>query len=258
MSIETHDRGDQGNFEQSLLLALTEADRNRPVINTESADPTRPNQTFRRVWRPAAFGIAAALIITGAVAASGVLGPRLFEPDGGVKVAGDQLAAKGSGCAPHAVVTISLDGKSIGTVVAVADGSFSASVPIPATATVGKHVAQASCVDAAGLPVVQTASITIVTTRPALGPEVNAVLVEGVPGGQVVVRVGPVKAGSDVAVTLDGRPFTMLHAGADGWLDAHFELPVDTSLGSHWLRATGSVPDGRAFDQSTEVTVISR
>ena len=257
MSTATHDDNDQEGFEQRLLTALTEIDRDRPAV-APAVDRSRPARHFGRILRPAALGIVAALAITGAVVASGVLSPRAFEPAGKVQVAGDNLAAKGYGCAPNATVTMSLDGQPIGTVVAGADGEFSASVPIPPTTSVGAHQATASCVDAAGEAVVQTATITIVTTRPALGPVVNANEIEGVPGGQVVLTVGPVKSGSDVQVTLDGRPFTTLHASADGWLAAPVALPADISLGTHELRAVGVVPDGRTFDQTSEVSVTAK
>jgi hypothetical protein len=249
--------GDEpGAFEDRLLASLTDIDSRRPKIEpVAGAAPARTRPL--RLLRPAVLGVTAALAIAGAVVAAGVIAPRLFEPSGVPQVAGDQLAAKGSGCAASATVTVSLDGQVIGTVKAFESGDFSASVPIPADTTAGRHDVTVSCPAGDGSQVVQTAAIEVVTERPPLGPVMNANLVTATQGGTVTLNIGPVKAGTDVAVTLDGKPLTTLHATADGRLVAPLTVPADIAIGDHLFRATGTVPDGRTFDQTTEVSVTA-
>jgi hypothetical protein len=38
---------------------------------------------------------------------------------------------------------------------------------------------------------------------------------------------------------------------------APLTVPADIAIGDHLFRATGTVPDGRTFDQTTEVSVTA-
>ena len=136
-------------------------------------------------------------------------------------------------------------------------GDFStASIRIPLDVAEGAHVVQASCLDNSGKSVVQTATIQVVTTRPSHGPAMDANALQAVPGGQAVINGGSVKIGTDVVISLDGRPLTTIHMAEGGDFTVTIALPDDIAIGTHHVRAVGTAPDGGTFDQTVELVVV--
>lgn len=114
---------------------------------------------------------------------------------------------------------------------------------------------QAACADGSGKALVQTTTVTVVTVRPTHEPLVESGASTAVVGGPVPVKGGYVRAGTAATITIDGRVVGTLRADASGDFDGFVTLPADVLAGDHQLRATGTAPDGSAFDQSTQITV---
>ena len=102
------------------------------------------------------------------VTAPASLPPKAFLE--GYAVAG-VLSAKGSGCAANAPISMTLDGQQVGRTTADGDGFFGVESRLPAGTSLGQHQLQSTCVDGAGRPVVQTATITVVESEPSLPPK---------------------------------------------------------------------------------------
>jgi hypothetical protein len=143
-------------FEGRLLQALTEVDAQRPA----AASPlVRPRQRGRR--RPAALVavvVAALVVVGGATAAASILlkpdRPEKQLPLGTATALrpGERTGIKGMGCQPGSVVTIRLDGRTLGTTTAEVDtsipgvvGWFVAHVTIPANTPPGTYTLVATC-----------------------------------------------------------------------------------------------------------------
>lgn len=253
----TQEREFEGGFEGRLLAELTEIDRIRPAARAEAEDaasvgPRRP----RLRWRPMALGVAGVLLVAGTVVASGVLGPRNFEPYGDTVIPGEDVGVKGSGCAVATTVTISMDGREIGTTTSNASGAFDFQRALPAGTAMGEHALQASCAGPDGKSVVQNSKFTVVAVRPTTAPAID-VSGEMTPGGEVLVKGGAAKANTQVSILLDGRPLGTTNSDANGSFSAYLTLPDTITVGSHELRAVAIAPDGGEFNQPFQFEVRS-
>jgi hypothetical protein len=97
--------------------------------------------------------------------------PPSFATDGAA-VAGGAHVEKGSGCAANAAVTVTLDGRQVGTTIAEATGEFAVTSQIPVGTSLGSHQLEASCADAAGKTLVQTAEVSVVADAGSLTPKI--------------------------------------------------------------------------------------
>jgi hypothetical protein len=149
--------GPQGGdtFEGRLLQALTEVDARRPA----AAPSVHLRRRGRR--RPTALVavVVAALVVAGGATAAASILLKPDRPDKQFPLGtatslrpGERTGIKGMGCQPGSVVTIRLDGRTLGTTTAEVDtsipgvvGWFVAHVTIPANTPPGTYTLVASC-----------------------------------------------------------------------------------------------------------------
>jgi hypothetical protein len=217
-------------------------------------DPNMTTHTSRRVGRPAAIGLVAALVVTGAAVATSILGPATFQPAGD-GVAGQQLTAKGSGCAANAMVTVTLDGQQIGTATADANGLFIVEARVPAGTSLGQHELRSTCDDGAGQAVVQTTTIDIVTAPESLGPK-TFLAGYGIAGQELAAKGSGCAANATVTIALDGRQVGTATADRDGFFGISAQVPAGTALGQHELKSTCVDGTGQAVVQTTTISVM--
>jgi hypothetical protein len=253
----THDDAAGGPFEDRLLAALTEFDRDRAAEPVRTAPAARSGRRVRVRWQAGAIGVVAALAVAGAVVASGVLDRPRFETFGGTVLPGDQLGMKGGGCAAGATVTLAMDGTEIGMATASEWGSFDFVQPLPADFALGEHHLTATCAAADGRALRQDATFTVAAVRPTIRPGVD-VWGDFTPGGQILVKGGMVTPGSEVSILLDGSRLGTATAGEVGSFDTTLTLPDDVAAGRHVIEAIGTTADGGAYDQSFPIEVASR
>lgn len=74
---------------------------------------------------------------------------------------GEPITITGTGCPGSGTVTITFDNQAAGTTTTRADGTFSATVTVPANATPGSHTITATCVLANGATRRQTATVNV-------------------------------------------------------------------------------------------------
>jgi hypothetical protein len=147
-------RGD--TFESRLLQALPEVDAGRPA----AASPlVRPRGRGRRRPGVLVVVVVAALMVAGAATAAASIVLRSDRPDKVLPLGtatvlrpGERTGIKGMGCRPGSVVTIRMDGRTLGTTRAEADtsipgvvGWFVAHVTIPANTLPGTYTLVATC-----------------------------------------------------------------------------------------------------------------
>jgi hypothetical protein len=137
-----------GAFSQDVALPA----QTSPGIYTISAVGTGTDNSCRRL------GSAPVLV-------SQVLGERVARLTLGsaTRRAGDATSATGNGCAPNAPVTFGFDttGNLIGTTQSDAQGGFSGTANVPASAGVGQHGILASCSDPTGAAFVLNSTLDV-------------------------------------------------------------------------------------------------
>ena len=241
----------KGDFEHRLLAELTDVDARRPAGSAAVA-PRRP----RPRWQPVGLGVAAALVVAGAVVAGGVLSSPHFEPYGDQILPGEELGVKGDGCAANAAVEVQFDGAALATTTADGNGAFHVEAALPAGVALGSHELQSRCASSGGAAVVQHSRVTVVAARPTMAPEIH-VWGHYVPGGAVFVKGGGMKPGTEIAVSLDGSPSVTVAADALGSFDAGVTLTAETAVGPHVVVVTATAADGTALSRTFEVRVTA-
>jgi hypothetical protein len=208
----------------------------------------------RRLWRPAALGLLATLVVAGAVVAAGALWPKSFQAAGSA-VAGQQYLAKGSGCAADAAVTVTLDGKPFGTAVAGANGEFAVMATVADGTSLGNHEMTSTCANASGQNVVQTVTIEVVAAS-ALWPKDFQGAGSAVAGQTYLAKGSGCAAGAAVTVTLDGKPFGTASAGNNGEFAVMATVADGTLLGNHEMTSTCAGADGQNVVQAVTIEVV--
>ncbi len=244
--MSTREQDFEGGFESRLLAELTEVDRVRPAAGKAPAHGSkkvRPSRTFRLRWQGAAVGLVGALVVAGAVVASGVLSPSYFEASRMV-IPGEQVGMKGSGCAAGTTVTITMDGREFGTATSNQWGAFDFQRDLPAGISMGKHALQATCTGGNGASVVQNTDFAVVTARPTSPPAID---VSGhmTPGGEVWVKGGPAKANTTISILLDGQPFGTAVSDSNGSFAVALTLSSTVAAGSHDVQVVATAPGRR-------------
>jgi LPXTG-motif cell wall-anchored protein len=92
---------------------------------------------------------------------------------------GDAVTITGTGCPAGSTVAITFDDQNVGSTQTRADGTFSATVTVPANATAGSHTIAATCVLANGATRRQTVTVTVLgaATRAGALPRTGTDLV---------------------------------------------------------------------------------
>ncbi|MBZ4419470.1 Ig-like domain-containing protein [Myxococcus sp. RHSTA-1-4] len=155
---------------------------------------------------------------------------------------------------PGATVTVVVDGQTVGTVTAAADGSWS--LASAATLADGAHTVTATATDTAGNTATDTNAFTVdtATSVAITSPAEGAVL-----GNPVVTYSGTAEPGAEVTVVVDGQTLGTVTAAADGsWSLASAATLAD---GAHTVTATArdaqgnTATDTNTFSVNTQTVV---
>jgi hypothetical protein len=258
----THvDQREAGGFEERLLAALAIIDQRRQPAISHVPAPVRTRALHLSAQRPrlrravSVVAVLAGLLALTTAAVAALYNPASFEPDGEA-VAGDPYPVKGSGCQAGNSVVFTLDGRTdLGATTARDEGIFSAEPRIPAETTPGPHDLAASCTDDQGEPLVQHATLMVVTSVPLDPPGLSAE--SAVADGPAVVKGAGCREGRQVVFTLDDTialGATSAHRG--GVFSAKLRIPGETTLGVHDVTAVCTDSDGERLVQHADLVVV--
>lgn len=147
---------------------------------------------------------------------------------------GSTVTVSGSGFAPLETVDIVVGGTSA-TAEAAEDGSFEASVVLPASASGTLAVSATGRVSQA-----PAASTLVVASQPVYFTDIVAEPTSGAPGTAVRVTGAGFAAGETVTLELDGVSFTAI-ADEDGAIVADLTVPPSAAPGATTITAEGSI-----------------
>jgi len=249
--------GSHDRFEDRLLAALASVDGERPRVPASMV--SLPAHVGPR-WRLALpiAGASAGVLVLAATAAAGLLGPAGFQPAGEVAVVGSSVLVKGSGCQAGGTVSFDVDGAApVGSTTAGIGGLFSYELRLPASTRPGRHDLAATCAGAGGGTVVQHASLSVVSSLPAMPASLSQVG-DVVAGGATMVKGSGCRASSQVAFAIDGGPPSFLTiATSDGLFATALAVPAGLAPGVHDLLATCVGPEGAPLLQHAELSVVA-
>jgi MYXO-CTERM domain-containing protein len=151
---------------------------------------------------------------------------------------------------PGATVSLRLDGVEVASVQALADGSFSADVPLPGAD--GAALVTAVALDAAGNAGPASQAIEVLVDRTAPGAPVLTWPAAGehVQQGTVTLR-GTAEPGATVTAWLAGLPVTSA-AGPDG----QFQLPIELAAGEYQLQLTATDAAGNVSPEAPAALTV--
>ncbi|WP_425334798.1 adventurous gliding motility protein AgmC [Myxococcus stipitatus] len=151
---------------------------------------------------------------------------------------------------PGATVTVSVDGTTVGTVTAAANGTWS--LPVAASLADGVHAVTATADDGRGHTATDTNAFTVdAHTSVNIAGPVDGSTVRN----PVVTYTGTAEPGATVTVSVDGTVVDTVTAGPDG----SWSLPVATPLpeGPHTVTASARDTSGNTATDSNTFTVDS-
>ncbi len=136
---------------------------------------------------------------------------------------------------PGATVEILVDGTVVATLVAAADGTFSA----PVVLGEGSHAVTATATDVAGTSLESSSRTVVVDLTAPAAPSVTAPATDSVVVEGIVIFSGTAEAGATVAVTVNDTVTTGVAAG-----DGTFSIPVTLPAGDWAAAVTATDPAG--------------
>jgi hypothetical protein len=140
---------------------------------------------------------------------------------------GTPLTVNGTGFASSSAITVRFDTTQVATATSNAQGAFTATFNVPATATNGPHNVQAS--DGVNSPVTQ---LTIYSTIISLSPTSGGI------GATVTVNGTGFASSSAITVRFDTTQVATATSNAQGAFTASFAVPAGSTSGTHTVNAT--------------------
>jgi len=207
----------------------------------------RSPRNLRILTVAAVVVLALSAVVTAAAASASISAPAVAAP-------GAQVAVSGHGFGAGQAGVLTYNGGQVATFTATSAGSFSTSVTIPASVSIGstgRISAKTSSGSLLATTTLTVGNVAAIAPPPVSGAATLVVPAYANPGTSVTIAGSGFSAGSSGNLTINGCKEATFTASASGAFSVSFPIPTSTSVGTS--RISAKKADGTLIATTTLV-----